>query len=427
MNKQKVLSFLRKALIVVLLLSAVFLYGKTGYTTGLKNKLHPVQDNTFSGETGGGTEIGLELVGMIQPKAVVVCGGETGKYGTAFCDATTTDFLHFSAVFGEALGSAGVPESLSEEEFHKKLNQRGVTLKFYCPFPLSLLSGLLRAEMTSTAAANQTDLLCLCISEDNKETELCYLTVDGNCFQCSTAVPCEGLENRITEYIPNNTEYAFENRNLSGGDEYAVLVNLQASAPTLKQLTSIPQESTDTDRLLQSVGMNSYVATSYSEADGTTVFVDEEATLRISPDGSVIFRRSGAPGVTSDLQASTIASIAWRIAEQNISKTCGDAAVIFSGITRNEGQRTGTIYLDYAVNGIPIQLDNGHAAEIVTRGETVLQARLQMKQFFLNEEEEAILPCLQAFAIAGAENASAQLAYVNIDNVMKCCWVNTNG
>ena len=253
-----------------------------------------------------------------------------------------------------------------------------------------------------------------------------YRTQSGECRVCATAVNPDSFRAHTSEYAPNGTLYAWESeRAPDGGDAL-----LPPGAPEAAEVVSAvpPPRAAETDEIMAAMGMNSFVASSYSEADGTMVYVSDDNTMRLSPDGTVFFRRAASPDAAADDEGLAAAvSRAWQAAERSLLPTAGDGEVRFAGVQRAQTQRTVTIYLDYAVDGIPVRLASGHAAEIVLRGETIVQARLQLRQFTFTDRTAQLLPYLQAAAVAAHAQGRAELIYADAGEATACMWVIADG
>ena len=422
MTKQKAIDWLRRGAIVALFVTALLLLRHTGYYTGFRDMLMGGAETGGSAETGAG-ELPRAAVN-VQPLAVTVCGPEGGaRYGAAYDENTATVFRRFSVELGEALGSADSPVEIDEAAFRESLSGCGVSFRFAAPLQLRLLAGWLGTEMSGAAAQDSAALICLAASET--EVALCYRTAEGSAFRCATAARPEALRARTAEYPPNGALFAWETDRVEDGD--FLMLQTPPAPAVVKSAVTLPQAE-ERDALLRAMGMNSFVASSYTEADGTVVYVNDETSLRLNPSGTVFFRRAASPDAGdggADLAAA--ADIAWRAAERSIALSCGDAALTFSEASYSESQRTVTVYLDYTLNGIPVSLSSGHAAEIVLRGETLIQARLQLRSFALTEETTTLLPYLQAAAIAAARDAEPALEYVDVGDAMECMWVIANG
>lgn len=417
MNRQKLQGILRRGLIFVLLVTAGLLLAETGYFGRLHGAGGEGAEHT---ETAEGSQT-QKPIGVLQPLAAVVCGADGGRFGAAYDGETVAGvFRRFSADLGEALGSAGASEAMTEAEFQLRLQCPGVFFDFYCPQPLELLSDWLGTEMSSAAAACRVVQLCLCTV--GEVTELCCRTAEGDYFRCATGVPASSLRGRTGEYLPNGAYYSFESELLAGGDGFTVILDAPRSAAGVSSAAVLPGAA-DTNVLMQLLGMNSYVANSYTEADGTTVFVDEEAVLRLGMDGSMFFRRSNVPEIGERTGLTGAVDSAWQIVEGSVGRSCGAAELLFAGAETDDTGKTCTVVLDYAVSGIPVRLISGHAAEIILRGDRVIQAKLAFRRFALTEKSIAVLPNLQAAAIAAAERAAPKLIYAETGDALDCVWV----
>lgn len=421
MNKEKKASLLRQGAIVVLLITAALLLGETGYFDGLRELLPISASESRPGEAAPQNGQTQKPTDAVRPLTAVVCGSGGGRYGAAYHDETTMAvFRRFSADLGEALGSAGAPVGITETEFCSRLRGSGVFFGFHCAQPLELLSGWLGTEMSGEAAGHRVQLLFLCAA--GEQTELCYRTETGEFFACATAAPAAGLSGRTEEYLPDGSCFAFECGKLSAGDALTVIPAGQATAAVVKSAAVNPGEA-DIEELMRGVGMNSYVANSYTEADGTTVYVDETATLRVRADGSIAFRRTALPVNMGHVGLTGNVNSAWQIAERCIGKNCGDAVLLFAGLGFDSTPDNCTVYLDYAVNGIPVRLASGHAAEIVVRFGSVVQLRLNCRTYTATEETKTLLPMLQAAAIAAQRDAEPKLIYADRSDATDCIWV----
>lgn len=421
MTKQKAIDWLRRGAIVLLFITALLLLRHTGYYAGFRDMLRGGADTAGSADAGTG-EMTHAAVNA-QPLAATVCGPEGGaRYGAAYDDDTAAVFRRFSVELGEALGSAGDPVELDEESFRALLSGCGVSFRFAAPLQLRLLAGWLGTEMNGAAAPDSASLICLFASET--EVVLCYRTAEGRVFRCATAAKPDALLARTAEYPPNGALFVWETDLTEGGD--FLLLQDTPDYPVVKSAVSLPQGE-ERNALLRAMGMNSFVASSYSESDGTVVYVNGETSLRLNPSGTIFFRRAASPDAGDSVDLAAAVDVAWRAAERSIALYCGDAAVSFYGASYNESQRTVTVLLDYTVGGVPVSLSSGHAAEIVLRGGTLIQARLQLRSFSLTEETTALLPCLQAAAIAVARDASPTLVYADAGDATECMWVIADG
>ena len=111
MRKAKLLHIGKLLLIVLLIVSALLLARASGYYNELVNRLS-ASDSAETGSAGGASTLSAaELAAAVRPRTVLVRtrGGviTASAYGGEETDAA---FHRFSAILGEALGSAGEPE-----------------------------------------------------------------------------------------------------------------------------------------------------------------------------------------------------------------------------------------------------------------------------------------------------------------------------
>ena len=425
MRRQRLRDWGRRVLIVLLCATALLLLRRTGFYTGVMNRL----ERSRSIRTEGTDDVTAELprsADVMMPLSIMVCGTDGGgRYGTAYdSDETAAVFRRFSVDLGEALGSAGAPAECAEDGFRACLSRCSVAMQFVSPVPLELLSGWLGVEMNSTAAEHLAGLLCLSASES--EALLCYRTEDGTCFACTTAVNADGFRSRTAEYAPNGAIYDWENETL-GLETYTLLLSASPKTAVLRSAVPVLREN-ETDEVLAAMGMNSFVSSSYTEADGTVVYVSDETTLRISPTGTLVYRRAvqeDAPGSGEDVL--TAVSSAWSAAEICIGKHAGEGELRFAGAEYDASQSGYKVLLDYSVDAVPVRLADGHAAELIVRDGKVIQARLQMRQFTRTGAVTELLPCLQAAAIAAGAHGQPELVYIDAGDATACAWVIKDG
>ena len=423
MRKTWIRDWGRRLLIALLLVSAVLLLRHTGYYAGIRSRL---QRSRSAAEQSAGTEATLaHPIEAIVPLAMTVRSTENGgRYGTAYDAADTAAvFQRFSVDLSEALGSAGAPAGITDEEFRSSLERCCVAMHFAFPVRLELLSGWLGVDMNSPAAEHSARFLCISAAEE--EALLCYRTEDGSCYACTTAVNADGFRGRTEEYAPNGALYAWEDDRLETDGE-TLLLDVLPTPAVLASKIPLPREG-EADAMLTAVGMNSFVTNSYTEADGTSVYISDENTMRISESGTVLFRRAGFPDAETKDDLTTAVSRAWTTAKQCLGQFAGVGELRLVAVTQNEALNSYTVLLDYAVDGIPVRLGSGHAAEIVVRGGKVIQAQMELRKFARTERNTDLLPCLQAAAIAARAQGQPELVYAESGEATECMWVITDG
>lgn len=416
MNKERLEHIWRPALIVLLVISAFFLARATGYYDGLaeyfrtENQLQNSMDALD----------GLSGVRTVHPLAIVVCEENGAKSVSAYDGERTEEaFGRFSAFLGEALGSAGEPQQIYELDFRSGMDAGCVVFTFHCPQNLGALSRWLGTEMNSSAASASADVLYLRLFEG--ETVFCYRDGSGVYFRCSTAAQSETLRSRLQGGVPGTgAEFAYRNKDLNAISPYTVVLAQMPGVYAIESGNAV--DSLNSTDLMESLGMNSYVASTYRESDGTRVYIDAERTLRIGADGGVGFHGpEGENGLASD--EDTMRNLAYALAENSIGAYAGAADIYYAGEAYVDGKYT--VYFDYCVNEIPVLLGSGHAAEISLASGIVTDISARLLQFTVQESVETVLPMPQACAIANAKGGGIpRFVYAEQNGIFSGAWIN---
>ena len=420
MDKERIRHALRLLLIAALLVSAVLLARETGdYRRAFERISGTAAETEESGEILPGLSA-AELARSVRPRTVLVRLPDGGTAASAYAgEETEAAFHRFSAILGEALGSAGEPEEIDENTFRAGLDAGCVFVDFFCNEPLGLLAHWLGSEMQSAAALSEARFLYLGLTDS--AAQLCFRGSDGGFFRCSTAAISETLAARMAEMQGVSAHFAYEDPDLARLEPYTVLLAELPAIPSAAGFTV--RDGIDTAELMRAVGMNSYVASSYLEADGTRVFIDGEKSLRIAPDATVTFRASPAEDgdrIAEGMQ--TAVSYACAAAVQSTGRYAGQAEILLTGVSF-DGEDEYTVTFDYCIGGIPLRLTDGSAAQIRLRGGQLVQMNLVLRSYVLTGGTETLLPMRQAAAIANASGVSPTLVYADRGDRVECVWI----
>lgn len=417
MRKAKFLHAGKLLLIALLIVSAVLLARSSGYYDRFFRSL-PAAD-AESGSTEGTGLSAAELAAAVRPRTVLVRTREGVTAASAYAGEETEEAFHrFSAVLGEALGSADAPEEISEAEFRAGMERGCVFMDYSCPVPLEMLAACLGSDMSGEAAAAEPRFLCLGLTDTT--AQLSYRD-GGRFFRCATAAISETLQARMEEFQGTAACFAYEDRTLKHMEPYTVLLS------ELPQVSGVSgtalRDGVDTGKLMQTMGMNSFVASNYVEADGTRVFIDGVRTLRLSPDGTAVYRAS-APGEEREIPEglSAAVSYAYAAALRSIGESAGEADVIFSGVQR-DGDDSYTVTFDYCIGSVPLRLPAGNAAEFAVKNGQIVSAQLTLRSYARTEMAELLLPMRQTAAVADAAGVTPALVYADAGEQISCVWV----
>lgn len=415
MRKERLLSIARKIVILGLVISAVLLLLRTDYFSALRRTL-PAESSSHAESTS------VEGAAALRPRAVMVCYPDGSRAASA-CDGETTEeaFLHFAALLGEALGSAGAPQGISEAEFRALAEAGSVFVDLGAPVQLDLLTGWLGAGVFSESDMS-ADVLYLGLSEE--DVLLCFRGGDGGFYRCDTVAQTGALRARMDDLpLSGDAAFAYENARLEGVEPYMVVLEETPGVSALSAVSARDEAAPET--LLEAVGMNFFVASYYDEADGTAVYVEEEKTLRLSPDGVLSYRDGGVPEDPPRAESlSDAVDRAFLLVRGSAGAYCGDAKLMFAGAEK-DGTGTYTVYFDYCVNGIPVRLAEGHAAVVEVARGTLLRAVVRLRRYTVSGETETVLPMYRAAAIAAAGGGgSPVLIYTDTGAAVSCIWIN---
>ena len=420
MRKEQILHALRLGLIVLLLVSAGLLIRETGYYSRLFERKPGDPAET---EESAALRPGLsaaELARAVRPRTVLVRGSDGTASASAYAGEETEEaFRRFSATLGEALGSAGEPERTDEDAFRAVLDGECVYVDFFGEVPLGVLAQWLGSEMHGGASDVSARMLCLSLSD--AAVQLCCRGSDGAFYRCETASVSETLRAKMSDFPGVEARFAYAEPKLGVREPYTVLLS------EMPEIACVAVESVrggiDIAELLQTVEMNSYLASSYVEADGTKVFIDDEKSLRLGPDGTVSFRTGSAEGERQfgDGVGAAV-SYAYETALRCVGGCAGDAELILTGVSDNGGDDY-TVTFDYCIGCIPLRLASGSAVLLRVRDGRLVQLQSVLRTYTRTGETERVLPVRQAAAVAGAAGTTPALIYADSGDRVACVWV----
>ena len=418
MRKEQIFFFLRKAAIGALLVSAVLLLLQTDYFTTVSGRASGGTERSGGAAAGSAASVSAEAAAALLPRAVLVRFSDGGAQGSAYDGETTEQaFRRFAAVLGEALGSAGSPETIPEETFRGGMDAGCVFVDPGMAFPLGLLSDWLGAGGGGAADRN-ADLLYLGL--DGNEVRF-FFREGEEYFCCPTATQAETLKARMEDFQAAAAYFAFENERLAGTEPYTVVLESMPELYTV--IAGSAGSEAGPQQLMDAMGMNSYVTSSYFDADGTLVLMEGGRTLRLNPDGTLYYRDTeGADKIAAGDSVAAV-NYACRLAQQSLGAFCGDAKIVFTGM--ETAGSVYTIWLDYAVSGVPVRLTDRHAATVMIDGGVVRWASMELRHYTRSSTTETVLPMVQAAAIASARgDGTLSLVYADGGERTRCIWVN---
>lgn len=391
MKKKRVAEALKTVLIVALAVSAVLLARRTGlfdeFFASLSRTLRQEQDSVQVSQTNTGE--------ACRPLAIMLTGESGLRCCVRYSDKSLDEvYEKLENMLGEALGSSSEPKPVSEDEIRDLLNKTGVFFDFQTLVPLHALADWLGSEMLHV---NEDSATCVLLSQDDKGMViLCYIDGNRKAWQCETASTFAPLGAKISEYQPNGAEFAFENNNYLELDPYCIICPGEVEFPSAA--ITVPSVAEMEKVLLEAFGLERYAGNSYPESDGTTVFVGDGETLRISANGEAVFRVTELYGNSDTGQCEAI-ELARRVASKSAGVFAGDSRIYLSSFER---LTDGGILAEfgYVIGGIRVAGTEAVSVEI--HGDKVTQAYVCIRTSALGDSV-TLLPQPQAAAIAQAE------------------------
>lgn len=165
------------------------------------------------------------------------------------------------------------------------------------------------------------------------------------------------------------------------------------------------------DKILRAFKINSSTAHRYTEANGTLVFVENNSTLKLSPDGVLDYTaKEGA----SDLKVSStdIYSEICGIADfmDNLNDiTTTQKEFNISSISDGAKDSVVDVSFDYVVNGLPVLMQNGEHAVYAQAANGYIQKYTQvLRSYHLRNETLQTPEYITALDIVIAEHANQE-------------------
>ena len=386
----------------------------------------------FGGRTAAGQETlgenagGREYVPAAEPLCVVATPGE-GVHSAAMYSARSLDEYNalYSAALAEALGSAGEPEAVTDAEWREALSSPGVYFDYYTDCQLSTYAIWLGSAMSSDAATHSARRICLSLGDG--AVTLYYLRERGvdtrTAYRCSTELSYTELAERVNESVPNGAQFAFElDGEFEGLDPCAVLTE------GVIELRGAAGENTidavEPENILAAFGMNANLARSYTEADGSVVYLEGTTSLRLGADGALSYA-SREPGDADALTPSDAVELTHRILERTALAASLEAGMRLSYIAYDLAAGTYTIRYDYCLDGLPLSLQQREcAAEFTLSGESVVGAEIIFRGYSYSAAAEHPLPARLAAALVDAGGGGEpRLVFIDSNGAVRADWI----
>jgi hypothetical protein len=416
--------FWQNIAIVALSLSAVFLFSRTQLYTLASSIVSQQVNQLLESPVQTESSAGAAAAPLSAPVHVAVSGAY-GRFGNIRLVTSDDAFRPLGDLLNAALGSARTYTVCSEGAFLEALNSASVYYDFLTPLPFSILAGMTGADTSDELQARH-----LILSDQGDRGVQLYIQDADNTYRyCTTAVSRSDLINITNNYELGNAIFAYE---LAATDSAygsvepcsLFLTDVLTGLPALR-MKSTPSS---TDHLLSALSFNPRTNYRYPESDGTEVIVEGERSLRIRPNGMLLYRSSGESALT--IEAANPAAPTLQEAASGVGlllrKLQGESTDRLYLLDIRQNDTTTVLQFGYHANGIPIRFsDDACAAEITLDGNTIVSLDFRFRQYEESGESAALLPPRQALAIAAANGSTTlSIGYADTDSdTLQACWL----
>jgi hypothetical protein len=422
---------IKSAVIALLTASALILgshaaiFGDDGESIPLFSIISGVFRSGQTAEGGDETELGAGRTAAGERPSCIVITNEYGeRYGAKY-DAAQLELMYgrTSSVFGEAFGSASDFGETDEAEWRSALGLPCIYYAYPESVGVELLGGWFGADMPAGGSADGLKTRRLCVVFGRERVRLLFQESQTGGFYGADTDSLGEESQTVGLYGGNGVRFAFETGGEYAGDPYVILM-----PDTAHPVVEAANPTTDGEKLgeaLSGLGVSNQLQTSYTEPDGTMVFVTSAFKLSIDTDGAAVYRRAAVPARAADARTMApvdAAVLAARAAVANtIGRTCGDADIFLTDVAAVE-PGTYAVSFAYSVAGGRVYLRGGRsAARVTVSGGEAASMVLMFRRYTITDETVALLP--EQLALA-AENGEFALGYSDVGgNEMAPEWI----
>lgn len=372
----------KNLIILLLLVSTLILVWSTGL-------FHDIIFPNYAQESYQNTQTNTDTTQGSYPFFIAITTADGMRYGAKY-DLTAVRQIYdqFSAILGEALGSAKKTEAVTLVQWEQALSQVGIYFDFLFDLPLSVIADGLGMRQTETSLEHTSRRFC--VVQEEGGISLYFLTSANTAYRCQTMGPYD-IAQGITEFISNHPQneitFAFEQPEaLPGLDPYFLLSD---QTPVYYGLTAMNalRNLEKPEVYFSLFDINSTIVMETKRGDGSSVYREGERELRISPSGEMRFTSHVDTGSNVILHPTEASRIASHIVTNTLEKHAGSALLTLSRLSYDKQTNTYYIEFQYIVNGMLVFLSNGApAAQITLKGNVLSDVRLFFRSYTASSE-----------------------------------------
>lgn len=410
MKNKRLANGLQNAALLLLTASAVFLLLHTPMFHGGWALASPASSLTPQPVQEPARELSA-MLGTVH--IMVTSDSEYGRFGQLCAGEKDALVQQIIPLFREALGSAAELEATTHQNFQDALSGTAIYLDFTVQLPLTAVAACL-----GETAVSDRPVRSIALTAGESEAVSMYLrSEDGGLFRCATALPTSAVEAICAGVQPNGSSFAYET-NYTALAPYTLLAAQVNQPPELQ--ADLPVGYT-TYNLLTALDFNAHTNFWYKDRDGAVVVEESPRTLRIGPDGMVMYTSAGPvslplyrvngaggrPALPEALHA------AWNLASVLTAGT-GASALRLHEIEETESEYV--VRFRYQAENVPVCFpDESDALAVTVSGAGITGFAYRCRAYTpLEEEGPPLLPPAMAAAIAALHpDSGLSLAYVD--------------
>ncbi|MDR1298901.1 MAG: hypothetical protein LBJ84_01450 [Oscillospiraceae bacterium] len=338
-----------------------------------------------------------------RPLCIVITNESGERFGAKY-DAAQLELVYgrTSSVFGEAFSSASGFGPADAGEWRGALDRPGIYYAYPSGVSIEMLDAWFGTNMSPVGGASELDVRRMCVAFGRERDRLLFQDAAGGFYGADTASLGEQPQ-IVGLFGGNGARFAFETDN-GRSDPYAVLMP-DAAHPVIAAANPM-SDSGNLDAVLAELGISNQLNSSYTDADGTTVFVSNTFTFSLDGNGDAVYRRTASaaqPASERERGQAAAVTAARAAADGILAGVCGDAALVLAGVAHAE-QDAYIVSFAYSVAGGSIYVGgDGSAAEATVKDGVVTEMALVFRQYAITGETVPLLPERQAYAAAGGE------------------------
>ena len=410
---------LQNLAILFLCVSALFLISRlplfhTSWAVQVQSLLTPRPADGDPAQAGGPEEMFPAIHVMVTSDIAY------GRYGQLHVSGEDPLLVQIIPLFQEALGSATELGAAADKTLRDALEEPGLYLDLTSQLPLEVAAAWLGEE-----AALERDVRSMALTCEEEDAVLYLRSEAGEVFRYATALPASAVREVCAGLSPNGSTFAYET-NYAPLAPYTVLVAAAEDAPVVRG--ELPA-AYSVYNLLTALDFNPHTVFRYTESSGAEVVEESPRTLRIGPDGTVLYSSAAAapsyrPGGEGPALPEALRA-AWSLASALTNGT-GASPLRLSGAEETE-EGTYVVRFRYQAEGVPVCFPDESDALAVTVGAAgAVSFTYRCRAYTPAEEEGApLLPPAMAAAIASLHpDSGLSVAYVDAGGArLSPCWL----